>query len=284
MIYKQPPSWLAHHGVEGQRWGVRHGPPYPIQDTILRRGTRLNSVSKIKKSSEYKNKNRMLYTYRPDEPIDVEIYRGPFTKFLRSYYSDWNSNLKTKVFEHEFKTLRDLRMPTSKQRMDEFIKLYNESKGETRKTFTSELNDRMRSIKELDDIGSVTKGLENYNLGEFKKDPYDGWVVSKNNVNTKLSGKSAESAYTLFNRLMEVSYGYEITRQYVKNIMEKWDAMVDDNNAGIYNGARDPIIIFDPRHDLSVSSKKDKGRHISVKEMQSNIENVKRRNGGTYAL
>lgn len=274
------PSYLMHHGVEGQRWGVRNGPPYPIQDTILRRGTRLNSVSKIKKSSEYKNRNRMLYTYRPDDPIDREIYRGPFTRFLRSWYS--GGNLKTKIFEHEYETLRDLKMPTSKQRMDEFLKLYNNSKGETRKTFTDELNERMLAIKDFELASD--KGLENYNLAKFEKDPQDGWKISKSNLNIKLSGKSAESAYLLFNRLMEASHGYEITRQYVKNVTEKWDAMVDDNNAGIYNGAHDPIIIFNPKYDLKVSSKKDKGRFISEKEMNLNLENVKRRNGGRYAL
>lgn len=23
--------YLAHHGIEGQKWGVKHGPPYPLQ-------------------------------------------------------------------------------------------------------------------------------------------------------------------------------------------------------------------------------------------------------------
>lgn len=31
---KQAPNWMAHHGIEGQRWGVRHGPPYPLEATI----------------------------------------------------------------------------------------------------------------------------------------------------------------------------------------------------------------------------------------------------------
>lgn len=22
---------LYHHGIKGQRWGVRHGPPYPLR-------------------------------------------------------------------------------------------------------------------------------------------------------------------------------------------------------------------------------------------------------------
>lgn len=29
-MMKKMPDWLAHHGVQGQKWGIKHGPPYPI--------------------------------------------------------------------------------------------------------------------------------------------------------------------------------------------------------------------------------------------------------------
>ena len=28
---KKMNDYLEHHGVEGQKWGVKHGPPYPIE-------------------------------------------------------------------------------------------------------------------------------------------------------------------------------------------------------------------------------------------------------------
>lgn len=42
---------LAHHGVKGQRWGERNGPPYPIdrsgnRDTIVRDAIASGQVSK----------------------------------------------------------------------------------------------------------------------------------------------------------------------------------------------------------------------------------------------
>ena len=36
-------SYLVHHGIRGQKWGVKHGPPYPIDDsgaTILKTKTK----------------------------------------------------------------------------------------------------------------------------------------------------------------------------------------------------------------------------------------------------
>lgn len=29
-MIRELPDWLAHHGVQGQKWGVKNGPPYPI--------------------------------------------------------------------------------------------------------------------------------------------------------------------------------------------------------------------------------------------------------------
>lgn len=36
-------DYLAHHGIQGQKWGVRHGPPYPLDREVS---------SKIKKSGD----------------------------------------------------------------------------------------------------------------------------------------------------------------------------------------------------------------------------------------
>lgn len=30
-------DYLSHHGIKNQRWGVRHGPPYPLDDKESRR-------------------------------------------------------------------------------------------------------------------------------------------------------------------------------------------------------------------------------------------------------
>lgn len=42
--------YLSHHGIEGQKWGVRNGPPYPLKDGELNKSKSDNRINqKIKK-------------------------------------------------------------------------------------------------------------------------------------------------------------------------------------------------------------------------------------------
>lgn len=56
---------LYHHGIEGQRWGVRNGPPYPLKESFStrvgrkraeRRVNRIEKVTKKKIASASLNK------------------------------------------------------------------------------------------------------------------------------------------------------------------------------------------------------------------------------------
>lgn len=43
---------LIHHGIQGQKWGKRNGPPYPLDK---------NAQKKIKKTTkEYKKKEKTI--------------------------------------------------------------------------------------------------------------------------------------------------------------------------------------------------------------------------------
>lgn len=35
-------GYLMHHGIQGQKWGVRNGPPYPLDEKILRNPFKMN--------------------------------------------------------------------------------------------------------------------------------------------------------------------------------------------------------------------------------------------------
>ena len=229
---------LYHHEIKGQKWGVRRGPPYPIEDTIMRTGTRVNSIN----TTPYKNENnsdRWRYTYNPDDNWDSSVYKGPFAVYL----------MQTKgleVFEHQYETIKNLRMPTSKERLDEFIAAYNANK--------------LRSFLEL---RSMQKKMVCYKVGTEKSRTID--------LNQLKTEDDYKAAYEVFNHLMERAWEYGITRRYCKTMSEKYDAMVDDNNQEIYNHAHDPVIIFKVKEAL-----KEIGnvKMIDVSEARKHFEKV----------
>ena len=232
------PDEIYHHGIKGQKWGVRRGPPYPIEDRTMRLGTRLNSVNTNAHQDEHPP-DHWLYTYNPDDEWDASVYKGPFAIFLMQAKG-------LGVFEHQYETIKNLQMPTSKERLDEFIAAYNANK--------------FRSSVEL---RSMQKKMVRYGVGTKKSRTID---LSK--LNTEDDYKAA---YEVFNHLMERAWEYGITRRYCKTMSEKYDAMVDDNNQAIYNHAHDPVIIFRVHEAL-----KEVGdvKMIDISEARKHFENV----------
>lgn len=49
---------LIHHGIPGQKWGVRNGPPYPLNDSTVSSSEKLASKKKTLDSNEKKQDNK----------------------------------------------------------------------------------------------------------------------------------------------------------------------------------------------------------------------------------
>ena len=68
---KEYADYLAHHGIKGQKWGVKHGPPYPLDD----------NPEKQRKQMEIKEKAR--------NNVEVSLVHRPtpkMTQFLAKYF------------------------------------------------------------------------------------------------------------------------------------------------------------------------------------------------------
>lgn len=227
--------YLQHHGVKGQQWGVRNGPPYPIEDKVLKKGTRLNSVSPFWNSDDYKKRTYKgkpvpMYTYNPNDEWDSAVYKGPFALYDQMYRGDMF------LYDHKYETVKDLTMPTKKERIEEFKKL-------PRKELISDLkNTRDNLVKYKVGNEQEQKEYKDIDLDNLKTD--DDFRI----------------AYSIFNHAMEASFYYKSTAKYMENMAKKYDAMVDDNNQGVYNDAHDPIVIFNANKvlkSLSNTSMKD---------------------------
>ena len=204
--------YIKHHGIKGQHWGVRRGPPYPIEDKVLRKGTRLNSVSLLNDSTAEKKQKKWMYTYNPDDDWDSKVYKGPFSVLK-------TQNGKHFIYEHRYEVVKDLKMPTSKERLDEFINLYKNHRFRTSLDLSRE-----QSWWKMNNSGS--EGMRNVNV----------WLLK--------SDDDYKNAYEIFNHAMESMDSYKSTKAYAQIMSEKYDAMVDDNNQRVYNRAHDPIIVF----------------------------------------
>ena len=241
MVIKEVPYVvLQHHGIKGQRWGVRRGPPYPIEDKTMYKGTRLNSVSGYNNSTAYKNKKSWMYTFNPNDEWDSKVYKGPFSVYRMQYGSH------KYVYEHRFEVVKDLKMPTRKERVDEFINLYNKN--------TKLVGKEMKQVQRMLNMYDVLSGHSK----QF--DP--------RKATTK---EDFESLYEIFNHAMEHVDSFKSTKAYAEIMGQKFDAMVDDNNQGIYNGVHDPVIIFRANDALREIGS---ARMIDVDEIVQNYKAV----------
>lgn len=236
---------LKHHGIEGQKWGVRRGPPYPIEDRVLKKGTKINSVSAYGNSEVYKNRRGWMYTYRDDDEWDNKVYKGPFTVFKAETGAKY-------VFEHKYETVEDLLMPTKKQRIEEMKNLPRKQLIQDLKT----TRDRL-----------VEKGIGN---SDEQKQQYKN--IDLDNI---VTDKDWATAYSIFNHAMENLSRTKSTIEYAKVMSKKFDAMVDDNNQGSYNDAHDPIIIFNAKKYLkTLSNYPVPDKYVSPEQVHKNYTEV----------
>lgn len=123
IITKPSLNELYHHGIKGQKWGVKNGPPYPLDrgrkqtkrgfassfssakpgeitdKHYIKKGTKMYRVSSVDKE------NNVGETYVTYNPVDRAFYRA----YIKS------KNPGSKVYETTFKANQDLVVPSQKE-------------------------------------------------------------------------------------------------------------------------------------------------------------------------
>lgn len=270
-VYIKYTDELYHHGIKGQRWGIRRyqNPDgsltaegqkrYGISDTTIKKGTKIGSVSTYMSSKMYQENGRPMYAYALKDKRDRKVYKGPFSQYLYSRGA-------LIVAEHKYKVIKDLKMPSKQQRVDEFKNLYNDKK------FKKDLLNTLRPIQ--------NKMIE-YEDSMHYSSPQIKNAVKKLNLLKLKTDIDYAAAYEIFNHAMESAHSFKSTTEYMNRMSNKYDAMIDDNNQGIYNNAHNPVIIF--RTD-QVLKRIGNVKIVSTRKAGRDTRKIRKDQGGTVTF
>lgn len=92
-------EYLAHHGIRGQRWGKRNGPPYPLSGgdysetekrEIYRARKKKNSIYNKKHFDQVVSKGTKIATlsYDPNRTKNVDMFYGAHNRFDKHEYNE----------------------------------------------------------------------------------------------------------------------------------------------------------------------------------------------------
>ena len=283
-------DYLYHHGIKGMQWGVRRyqNPDGSLtaagkkrvsqrrpDDIVIKKGTQLNNVGSkenlklrgnvkgvpnpfgpsavalslplsaalgnplpavaaigtsvipVKRSDNEKK----LFVYREDDSHDKDVYEGAFTKFIK--YRDSTNQ----IFKRKFENIDDLISPSAQRRAELFVEIYRENPK-----LYSELLNRTDAYAQARKAQGVkySPSLESF-IGKA--------IFDKNTSDIDLK----RYGYGLFN--MGNEWNDSLTakgnNKYYKKLKKSgYNALIDDNNAGIYNDAHEPLIVLNAKKYL----------------------------------
>lgn len=255
-------SYLAHHGIKGQKWGVRHGPPYPIKSGIMPKGTRRTTTTHNPLASGILAPR--MYTYDPNNEHDTKVYTGPFAKYTKDRLRQ-RFGYDPKLFSATYEATKDLKIAGKEDQIDDAYKI---------------AKDNPQARKDLQQIKEVFE--DSYKRGESLTERNKRIATSKVDFDN-LTDNDKEFVFDVLNAMMEAADHFFMSREFTKAMSEKFEGIVDFNNQDVYNDAQDPVLVFDPANNLRVVGIKEIPMSM-IDEHLNNIRDYMAKTGRNAAL
>lgn len=121
---RQPyPNELWHHGVSGQKWGVRHGPPYPLYEGKGNSNAVKESKAKYgsDKSSKANSKSKKSTSNSKDDKVDKQKVHYVRNNLKARLITNLNPWLAARIVANK-------QSETGKATTEEYLKVYGKLK------------------------------------------------------------------------------------------------------------------------------------------------------------
>lgn len=259
-------NYLAHHGILGQRWGKRNGPPYPLDsedhslaekkagykksidktsETKSKKSTTTKTKTKKKDHSQF-YKNYVGYTIKAGKTIQT-LSRNPdrlktgisfYTNYLKAdkgiYVGMFGTPAKSKI---QAAVTSDIKIPSSKKAQQIFEHVYRSPEGQA----------KLLALKE--DIKNDMRNMS-YRNGLWSK-PVIGRQTDQV-IDRILSGKMDYSDFNIHTLPLDGSdsqtaYIVKLNNMFREAVMkEGYGGVLDVNDTKVSHlrGIR-PTILFD---------------------------------------
>jgi hypothetical protein len=119
MIVRRKSDELYHHGVEGQSWGKRHGPPYPLDSNSSKQAARKRkAAAKAARKQSKRDKKKAEQEKKTREGIKKALEDGDL-KAVNKYKSKMtNDELRTAIERlNLMMKIKDLNSDDSQRKM-----------------------------------------------------------------------------------------------------------------------------------------------------------------------
>lgn len=279
---------LAHHGILGQKWGKRNGPPYPLgggdysqseKRAIYKKRESRNSIYNKKHFDEVLGSNKTLSTlsYDPNRTKGVDMFYATHDKWDKHQYKAlFNKPIPKPIHDKNGKNIgtgqcfkyqinnsikNEIKVASEDSGAEIFRQLYKKDRD-----FYNFVNDKSRMQSYFVEDKYKFKGYREARsvLDKMKNDEY------------MPSSQDLQKVYRMFNYVIPYDgqgnqrAGKDMATQRTKFFneckKEGYGALLDTNDA-IYGGfkAKSPVIVFDMSQVVpkDVYQTKASDKHIS---------------------